>query len=170
MIRLGDITTGVPIDCAAHTVEAVPEVDSTDYKTFCGAYTSYGPEKWTVTCTVLQSFGAAGFWNLVRPLANTVVPFTILPDNSTANSVTNVAMVGTARVMPFAFLSGGVGEPSEFDLVLGVSGTPTFPVTGATMMAAEAEAMASARAAAGMTDTETDDETETDDAGVLEPA
>lgn len=134
-IRLGDITTGVPIECAAHTVEAVPEVDSTDYKTFCGAYTSYGPEKWTITITVLQSFGTAGFWNLVRPLANTVIPFTIIPDSTTANSPSNVAMVGTARVMPFAFLSGGVGEPSEFDLVLGVSGTPTFPTTGATMMA-----------------------------------
>jgi hypothetical protein len=139
LIRLGDISTGVPIECAAHTVEAIPEVDETEYKTFCGAYVAYGTEKWTITITVLQSFGAAGFWNLVRPLANTVVPFTILPDGTTANSVTNVGMVGTARVKPFAYLSGGAGEPSEFDLVLAVQGAPTFPVTGATMMMADEE-------------------------------
>jgi hypothetical protein len=140
MIRVGDLTTGTPIECAAHTIEAVPEVETTDYKTFCGAYTAFGPEKWTVTVTVLQSFGAAGFWNLLRPLVNTVVPFTILTDGTTTNSVTNPAMVGTARVMPFPFLSGGVGEPQEFDFVLLVQGTPTFPVTGATLMATDADA------------------------------
>lgn len=132
MIRLGDISTGSPIECAAHTAEIIPEVPESEWRTFCGAGTTYGTEKWTVTVTVLQSFGAAGFWNLIRPLANTVVPFTILTDAATANSVTNPAMVGTARVKPFAFISGTVGETSEFDLVLAVQGTPTFPTTGAT--------------------------------------
>jgi hypothetical protein len=38
----------------------VTDQDENDYETFCGTYSTYGPEKWTITATVLQSFGVDG--------------------------------------------------------------------------------------------------------------
>jgi hypothetical protein len=128
-ILLGNITTGVTIECAANQVDASPEQDENTYETFCGTYTTYKPEKWVITVTALQSFGAAGLWTLVRPLVGTVTAFELLPDTSVARSVSNPAMVGNALVKAFPFLTSPVGEPSEFELVLAVQGVPTFPIT-----------------------------------------
>jgi hypothetical protein len=139
-ISIGPAGAEVEIQCGANQVDAHPEQDSNDVETFCGVYTSYKPEKWTITVTCVQSFGAAGLWNLLRPLCNTVQPFLLVPDSRVAVSVDNVAMAGDAYVTGFAYLSGAVGEASEFDLVLAVQGEPTFPIVPPVMtMAADAE-------------------------------
>jgi hypothetical protein len=70
-----------------------------------------------------------------------VQPFLLVPDSRVAVSADNVAMAGDAYVTGFAYLSGAVGEASEFDLVLAVQGEPTFPVIPPVMtMAADEEA------------------------------
>lgn len=128
-LTIGPTGSAVQFECGANEVEAIPEQDSVDTETFCGTFTSYKPEKWTVTITALQSYGAAGLWTLLRPLANTVAPFTVLPDASQPVSASNPEMRGNAYLPGFAFLSAPVGEASEFDLVLAVQGIPEFAIT-----------------------------------------
>jgi hypothetical protein len=127
-ISIGPAGSEVEIQCGANQIDASPEQDSNDVETFCGVFTSYKPEKWTVTITALQSFGADGLWNNLRPLCNTVQPFLLVPDSRVPVSEDNVAMSGTAYVTGFAYLSAAVGEASEFDLVLAVQGDPDFPI------------------------------------------
>lgn len=127
-ILLGETGTEVEIQCGANQVEASPEQDESTVETFCGTYTTYKPEQWTITVGALQSFGAGGLWTNLRPMCNTVVPFELLPDASAAPSVDNPSMTGTCLVKGFPFLSGAVGEASEFDLELAVQGAPEWVV------------------------------------------
>lgn len=139
-IALGPVATEVEIQCSANQVEAAPEQDETTVETFCGTYTTYKPEVWTITIGALQSFGDDGLWTLVRPLVGTTVPFRLLPDSRVAASVDNPQMEGMATVKAFAFLNAEVGEASEFDLELAVQGEPTFTTTpGVTTLADEGE-------------------------------
>ena len=118
--------TPVEIQCSANQVVAEPEQDENTNETFCGSYTSYKAEVWTITVTALQSFGTDGLWTKVRPMAGTVVDFTLLPDADAAISIDNPEMSGKVIVKAFAFLDAAVGEASEFDLVLAVQGEPAF--------------------------------------------
>jgi hypothetical protein len=126
LILLGDNATGVEVQCMANQVQATADQDDTTTETFCGSYTSYKAEVWTITLTALQSFGDDGLETLVRPLVGQVIPFTIVPEADDAISVDNPAMWGTARVKVFSFLDANVGEASSFDLVLAVQGQPHF--------------------------------------------
>jgi len=118
----------VSFECASESVEVSVEQDENTYETFCGTYTNYKPEQWTVTASVFQSYGATGLWTLVRPLVGPARAFTFQPDFTLPVSVTNPKMSGTAIVKAFPFYSGSPGEPQAFDLVLAVQGTPTFAI------------------------------------------
>jgi len=140
-LEVGPAGAEVTYECGANQIDASPEQDSNDTETFCGIFTSYKPTKWTVTVTALQSFGAEGLWNALRPLVNTVQPFLIVPDGTQPVSESNIAMQGLAFIPEFAYLTAAVGEASEFDFVLAVQGDPEFidtpPVAA---MAASAQA------------------------------
>jgi hypothetical protein len=116
-------------------------------ETFCGVFTSYKPAKWTITVTALQSFGANALWNNLRPLVNTIQPFTVLPDAGAAVSADNPLMTGEAYIPEFAFLAGAVGEASEFDFVLAVQGDPEFLETPPAAQAASTSTSTSTPAA-----------------------
>lgn len=137
-ITLGTAPTTVEFACGANQIVAEPDVDENTTETFCGTFTTYKPEVWTVTITALTSYGADGLWNALRPMANTVQDFEILPDASKAEGADNPAMSGKCIVKPFAFLDAAVGETSDFDLVLAVQGMPTFGTGGAGTFAAPA--------------------------------
>lgn len=125
-ILLGTAGSGVDIACAANQVTAEPEQDENVTETFCGIYTNYKAEAWTITVTAVQSYGVGGLWNSVRPLCGTVVPFTLLPNGAIAAGPANPSMTGTCYVKGFPFIDGAVGEASEFDLELAVQGVPVF--------------------------------------------
>lgn len=139
-LTIGATASLVTYECGANEIDASPEQDSNDVETFCGLFTSYKPAKWTVTVTALQSFGAAGLWNALRPLVNTIQPFSIIPDGTKAVAVDNVGMYGNAYIPEFAYLQAAVGEASEFDFVLAVQGVPQFLETAPT--GTELDAMA----------------------------
>ncbi|HEY7009035.1 MAG TPA: hypothetical protein VH395_08855 [Jatrophihabitantaceae bacterium] len=126
-ITVGDAaTTLVEFECGANQITAEPDQDENTTETFCGTFTTYKPEVWTVTITALTSFGANGLWNNLRPLVGTVQPFMIIPDLNNPISEDNVAMSGVCLVKAFAYLDAAVGETSDFDLVLAVQGLPEF--------------------------------------------
>jgi hypothetical protein len=125
-LLVGPEGSEVEYECGANEIDASPEQDSNDVETFCGVFTSYKPAKWTVTVTAVQSFGADGLWNNLRPLVNTIQPFTIIPDAANPISADNIAMTGTAYIPEFAYIQAPVGEASEFDFVLAVQGEPDF--------------------------------------------
>jgi hypothetical protein len=138
-LTLGDpLTNGVFYECAASQIETNVEQEETVIETFCGTFKGYKAEQWEIVITCWQSFGTAGFWNLVRPLVGTSTTFAILPDSSRVNAPDNPEMRGTCRVKAFPFLSAAIGEGSDFELVLAVSGPVTFATTG-TLMAREGE-------------------------------
>jgi hypothetical protein len=124
------------LECAANHVLAEPDQDENSYDTFCGTYQTYGPEKWKITATVLQSFGVDGVWTKLRPVVGTIQPFELRPDAPDPRSVDNPAMTGTALVRAFKFLDAGPNEPSEIDIELTVQGTPSWVLTGGTPLRA----------------------------------
>ena len=128
-LTLGATGSQVEYECSANNVDVAVDQDENTVETFCGTFTSYKPEVWTITVTVLMSYGTAGFWNTVRPLVGTVVPFTVLPDATAAPGPDNPQMTGNALVKAFPFVSGAVGEASEVDFVLAVQGAPTWVET-----------------------------------------
>lgn len=137
-IALGPTATAVELQCAANAVEITPEQDETTAETFCGQYTNYKPPRWTITITMLHSFDSVdGIWSKLQPLFGTLQPFVIKPEDAAA-SADNPVMSGTARVKYAPFLSGNVGEASDFDLELAVQGVPVFGETEP-VITAEAE-------------------------------
>jgi hypothetical protein len=138
-IKLGTTGSSVDIACAANQVVVEAEQDETTLETFCSTYTSYKQPVWTITITALQSFGTGGLWTALEPIAGTIVAFEIIPDGVKAIGADNPAMRGNCYVGWPDFLNGTVGEGSEFDLELGVQGTPTFAVTAALMADEPAE-------------------------------
>lgn len=126
LIKIGTAPNTVEFECSANEVDASPEQDETTTETFCGTFTSYKPEVWTVTITAFPSYGANGLWNALRPLVGTVVDFEIRPDADQPISVTNPAMTGTAILKAFPFMTGSVGEPTSHDVELAVQGEPEF--------------------------------------------
>lgn len=143
LIRLGTTGAGVEIECASTNLDVTVDQDENTVETFCGSYTSYKAEQWTVTVTIAQSFGANGAWTLIHPLCGTIVPFIIQPQLG-APSVDNPVMSGSVLVKALPFISAAPGEASEVDLVLAVQGQPTFGIVAPTM--AEASAPQSAAA------------------------
>lgn len=140
-IKAGTGTPAVPaadvtIRCQGHSIAVEPEQDENTFETFCGTYTTYSPEKWSVTISCYTSYGTDGLWTLLRPLVGLVVAFELLPDGDVAASVDNPVMSGNAIVKAFPFLSGDVSDASDVDVVLAVQGQPTF---GTTAPASEGE-------------------------------
>lgn len=129
IVKITGATDSVEIQCAAESFEVSVDQDETTTETFCGTYTTYKAEVWTITGTVFQSYGAAGLWNLLRPMVGVVTTFEMIPDASQPRSVSNPVMSGSCIVKAFNFYSGGPGEPTSFDVIIAVQGTPTFTTT-----------------------------------------
>lgn len=138
LIQIGTTGASVDIACAAGELAVEVDQDETTTETFCGSYTTYKPEVWTATVTVFPSYGAAGLWNLLRPLVGGLQPFTILPDATLPAGPDNPEMSGTCIVKAFPFYTGAPGEPTSFDVELAIQGVPTFALA-LTRATAEAE-------------------------------
>jgi len=133
MIQIGDDTDGVQIQCMANEVKVEVDQDENKTETFCGSYTSYKAQVWTITLTALQSFGTNGLETLVRPFVGSIVPFKIRGDADATESIDNPTLSGTALVKAFPWMAAAVGETSDFDLVLAVQGQPTETPPGAAL-------------------------------------
>lgn len=131
--------TDVVLRCQGHAIAVEADQDENSFETFCGTYTSYSPEKWTITLSCYTSYGTDGLWTLMRPLVGLTVAFELLPDGDVAVGVDNPVMSGNAVVKSFPFLSGDVSDASDVDVVLAVQGEPTFGETAPAAEGAEAE-------------------------------
>lgn len=135
-ISLDDGTNAVRFECGANQIVAAPDQDENTTETFCGSFTTYKPEVWTVTITSLTSFGPEGLWNNLRPLVGKVCDLLIIPTGADPISETNVALSARALVKAFTYLDAAVGETSEFDLELAIQGIPEFLETPPVVTAA----------------------------------
>jgi len=127
-ITIGATGSSVEIACAAGELAVEVDQDETTTETYCGSFTTYKPEVWTITVTCFPSYGTDGLWTLVRPLCGTIQPFTVLPDAGAPVSEDNPLMSGTCIVKAFPFYTGAPGEPKSFDLELAVQGAPAFDI------------------------------------------
>ena len=114
------------IECAAGELAVEVEQEEATTETFCGTYTTYKAEVWTITATVYPSYGADGLWTLLRPFVGMAVPFSVVPDRDATVNVENPIMSGTAIVKAFPFYMGSPGEPTSFDVEIAVQGAPDF--------------------------------------------
>jgi hypothetical protein len=128
-IRIGDVTTGVEIQCSATHCRLGVDQDENTVETFCGVFTSYKAEKWVLEVTAANSYGTTGLWTLLRPLCGTIVEFGVLPANGTAISASNPEATGTGYLKGFDFIDADPGGASEVSIVLGIQGVPTFDST-----------------------------------------
>jgi hypothetical protein len=124
-IAIGPTASAVELHCSATNLEVAADQDENKIETFCGVYPSFKAPRFTITIASAMSYGAAGLWNLLFPMAGTTQPFEIRPDTAVA-APGNPSMTGTAVVKYFDFIKGGPGEISEVDLVLAVQGMPTW--------------------------------------------
>ena len=150
LITLGDDTavpsTLVELQCSASNVDVASDQDETTAETFCAVFTNYKSPKFTITLTLYQSFGTDGIWAKLQPMFGTIQPFTLAPDaDNPTGTIDNPLMFGTARVKYAPFLSGAVGEASDFDLELGVQGMPSYapPDTPPTALVASSSSSSS---------------------------
>ena len=125
------------LSCYGRAFTTKPTQEINKYTTFCGKFSTAGTPEWEITFKVYQSFGTDGLWTVLYPLCGYVVDFTHQPDETAVISVDNPLMTGQCRVPYFSFLEGEEGQPSEFDLVFPVEGTPTFSTTPPTALAAD---------------------------------
>jgi hypothetical protein len=139
LIKLGETTSVVEIQCGATNLDVAVDQDENTVDTFCGSYTSYKAEKWTITVTLGQSYGSGGTWTLIQPMVGTIVPFELQPDTA-APSIDNPNMSGNVLVKAFPFISAAPGEASEVDLELAVQGAPVFGITAPAMATTETPA------------------------------
>lgn len=116
----------VELQCTGRGLEVTVDQDETELTTFCGTYTTYGKERWTVTLQAYTSFGTQGLWTLCRPLVGHEITFELLPQGDAAVSVDNPLMTGRAMVKAFPFLTGEQGDASEVDVEFSVQGEPEF--------------------------------------------
>lgn len=116
----------VELQCTGRGIQVEVDQDENEMVTFCGTYTTYGKEKWTITLNAYTSYGTEGLWTLTRPLVGLVVSFEFLPQGDDPVSVDNPLMTGKARVKAFPFLTGDQGNASEVDVEFKVEGAPEF--------------------------------------------
>jgi hypothetical protein len=116
----------IELQCSGRGLDVTVDQDENELTTFCGTYTNYGQEKWTVTLNAYTSFGTDGFWTLLRPCVGHIITFELLPQGDAPVSVDNPVMTGKAMVKAFPFLSGDQGNGSEVDVDLKVQGMPEF--------------------------------------------
>ncbi len=128
-VQVGTAPDTVNFECAASDLEVSPDQDETTTTTFCGSYTTYKAETWTITATVYPSYGPDGLWNALRPLVGMVLPFEVRPSKDDPVSETNPSMTGVGIIKAFAFYMGATGEPKSFDLEIAVQGTPEWTYT-----------------------------------------
>lgn len=126
IIKITSGANSVEFECAAESFEVNVDQDETTTETFCGTYTTYKAEVWTITGSVFASYGVAGLWNLLRPMVGLVTTFEFLPDAGAVQGPSNPKMSGTCIVKAFPFYSGAPGEPQAFDVVIAVQGIPSF--------------------------------------------
>jgi len=66
-LSVGTAPNLVTLICAAENVEVSPDQDENTVETFCGTYTSYKAEKWTITASSYMSYASTnGLWTARR--------------------------------------------------------------------------------------------------------
>lgn len=142
LLKLGTTGSAVEFECSIEELHADVDQDDVTVDTFCGSFTSYKPEKWTITATAYPSYGTTppGLWNSLRPLVGTSQVFELRPDGVATASPTNPSMTGSGRLKAFPFYAGKLGEPQSIDLEIAVQGAPVWATTLAMVEEAQAEA------------------------------
>lgn len=90
------------------------------------------------TIEILQSHGAAGAYNLLKPLEETLVTFAYQIDADAVNSVDNPELSGNVYVPPIPIIDAGVKKFSPITLEFKVDGIPVLTTDGTPVYATHA--------------------------------
>jgi hypothetical protein len=110
-------TLAVELKCSSRQITHTVDYETTDDSTFCEpSAEGIGKVTETIELTVLQSFGTDGLWNLLSPLALTVVDFQLFTVAGIWAEDSPV-MTGTCMVPPVPLVDAEVGANTEMTLV-----------------------------------------------------
>jgi hypothetical protein len=139
------IDTLVELGCVASHVEIAPDTTVTTVDTMCGSTDYAGVTKWTLTCTLVQSFDtAATEETLEAALAHGgPVSWEVMGYRSQPVSATNPSWSGLANPRPHAPVNGDAGAVSEITIEWGIIGTPLKSITPVVPLAAAASSRSS---------------------------
>ncbi len=109
-VQVGTAPDTVNFECAASDLEVSPDQDETTTTTFCGSYTTYKAETWTITATVYPSYGPDGLWARSVPSSGWSSPLRSARRKTIAVSETNPSMTGVGIIKAFGVLHGRDGR------------------------------------------------------------
>jgi|SRR5215471_951209 len=120
------------LGCVTTHIELAPDTNVTTVDTLCGSTDYKGTTKWTLTCTLVQSFDVGATEEVLSAAvaAATPVAFQILPHKSQAISATNPTWTGLCVPRPYAPVNGDAGAASEISIEWGLVGPPVKTTTG----------------------------------------
>ena len=123
----------VELGCVTSHIEIAPDTTVTTVDTMCGSTDYPGVTKWTLTCTLVQSFDPLATEDTLsaavafaKPVAWEVVGYRDQPV-----SATNPSWSGLANPRPYAPINGDAGAVSEISMEWGIVGEPIKSVTPA---------------------------------------
>ena len=119
-------TALVELGCVTTHIEIAPDTTVTTVDTMCGSTDYPGVVKWTLTCTLVQSFDPLATEDTLSaavafgaPVAWEVVGYRSLPV-----SATNPSWSGLAIPRHYAPINGDAGAVSEITMEWGIVGEP----------------------------------------------
>jgi hypothetical protein len=132
--------------CTTSHIEIAPDTTVTTVDTMCGSTDYAGVTKWTLTCTLIQSFDTGATEDILsqavehgKPIAWEVVGYRSQPI-----SATNPAWSGLCDPRPYAPINGDAGAVSEISMEWGIIGQPVKSITPPAAMSTTTTASAPA--------------------------
>jgi hypothetical protein len=143
-LKLGTTATVADLDelaCYTNHLELAPDTATTTVDTMCGSIDYPGITKWTLTCTLYQSFDVGGTEEILSALVTPGTPcwFLVAADRVAPISATNPGWKGQVNPTPYAPLNGDAGDASEIELEWSLLAPPQKITTPPTAILAEEE-------------------------------
>src|SRR5262245_43345576 len=137
----GTTTNLKELGCYGSHIEITPEVSTTTVTTFCGEIDYPGATKWSLVCTLYQSFDVDATEDVLSAAVASGAPvaYEVVGHKSAAISATNPAWAGLAIPQAYSPINGDAGDASTIELEWALTAAPTKRETP-TVAAAEAEA------------------------------
>jgi hypothetical protein len=114
------------LGCVTNHIEISPDTSITTLDTLCGSRDYPGITKWSLVCTLYQSFDPDATEEVLSAAVATgdAVPFEVLGYKSQPVSVTNPKWSGMAIPQPYSPLNGDAGDASEVELEWSLTAAP----------------------------------------------
>lgn len=127
--------------CVTSHIEIAPDTTVTTVDTMCGSTDYAGVTKWTLTCTLVQSFDVGATEDILSQAVASGGPvaWSVIGYKSQPVSATNPEWSGLADPRPYPPINGDAGAQSEISLEWGIIGAPVKSIVPGTLLSSRAQ-------------------------------